>query len=498
MLKARYYPAGRLEDTVFSGNSSQTWQSIVHGLELLKKGLIWRIGDGASVRIWRDQWIPHPLARLPISPQGRCRLRRVSELLDDRGNWNVQLLNQHFMSVDVMEIMKIKVVLRLDRDIIAWAPEHSGSFTVRSAYHLSYDEIHRQTTVASSRAPDGRRAVWALIWRCPAPSKVHIFAWRLVTNSLATWVNKKSRKLEVSNLCPLCAMEPEDTFHTFCRCPLAVALWNAMQEKWLLPDLASMRNTCPEWLLYKLNEDDRMNVLMVLCRSWYVRNEIVHHKLPPPIEASCRFLISYAESLRCINHFPTTNIIKGKMVPPPIGYSSTMINTAMQHAATVQWSTPPAGRVKLNVDGSFVDTDGGLAGAGMILRDNDGNIIFSACRSILHCFGLLQAELLACQEGLSLALQWSTRPVDIEMDCMDAVKLIKSPTLDRSPHRMIVQDIKRLFGERDISIAHVSRNRNVVSHTLAAFGQSEGRAAVWLRSGPADVPLLCRNEYSNS
>ncbi|VAI92535.1 hypothetical protein VPH35_132053 [Triticum aestivum] len=134
----------------------------------------------------------------------------------------------------------------------------------------------------------------------------------------------------------------------------------------------------------------------------------------------------------------------------------------------------------------------------MILRDNDGNIIFSACRSILHCSGPLQAELLACQEGLSLALQWSTRPIDIEMDCMDAIKLIKSPTLDRSPHRMIVQDIKMLFGERDISIAHVSRNQNVVSHTLAVFGRSEGRTTVWLRSGPADVPLLCRNEYSNS
>ena len=347
--------------------------------------------------------------------------------------------------------MKIKVVPRLDRDIIAWAPEHSGSFTVRSAYHLSYDEIHRQTTVASSRAPDGLRAVWALIWRCPAPPKVRIFAWRLVTNSLANWVIKNHGNLRCL---------------TFVRC----VRWNrrirsihSIDAHWLLlrgTHLASMRNTGPEWLfdlLYKLNEDDRMHVLMVLWRSWYVRNEIVHHKLPPPIEASCRFLISYVESLRCINHFPIIDIIKGKMVPPPIGYSSTMKNTATQYAATVQRSAPPAGRVKLNVDGSFVHTDGGLAGAGMILRDNDGNIIFSACRSILHCSGPLQAELLACQEGLSLALQWSTRPVDIEMDCMDAVKLIKSPTLDRSPHRMIVQDIKRLFGERDISIAHFFR-----------------------------------------
>ena len=87
VLKARYFPNGRLEDTVFTSNASQTWQSIVHGLELLKEGLVWRIGNGQSVRIWRDSWIPHPVGRPPISQQGRCRLRRVSELLDEHGAW---------------------------------------------------------------------------------------------------------------------------------------------------------------------------------------------------------------------------------------------------------------------------------------------------------------------------------------------------------------------------------------------------------------------------
>ena len=53
ILKARYYfPNGRLEDTILSTNASQTWQSIMHGLELLKKGLVWRIGNEHSVRIW--------------------------------------------------------------------------------------------------------------------------------------------------------------------------------------------------------------------------------------------------------------------------------------------------------------------------------------------------------------------------------------------------------------------------------------------------------------
>ena len=33
------------------------------------------------------------------------------------------------------------------------------------------------------------------------------------------------------------------------------------------------------------------------------------------------------------------------------------------------------------------------------------------------------------------------------MDCQYAVKLIKSETQDRSPHAMIMQEVKRLLGE---------------------------------------------------
>lgn len=38
VLKAKYYPNGSLEDTIFAGNASPTWHAIQHGLELLKKG----------------------------------------------------------------------------------------------------------------------------------------------------------------------------------------------------------------------------------------------------------------------------------------------------------------------------------------------------------------------------------------------------------------------------------------------------------------------------
>jgi hypothetical protein len=58
LLKAKYFPVGNILDTAFVKNSSQSRQGVMHGLELLKKGVIWRIGSGTSVKIFRDNCIP--------------------------------------------------------------------------------------------------------------------------------------------------------------------------------------------------------------------------------------------------------------------------------------------------------------------------------------------------------------------------------------------------------------------------------------------------------
>jgi hypothetical protein len=71
LLKTRYFPRGCLVDTAFSSNASFTWQSIVYGLELLKQGIIWRVGSGSQIRIWRDPWIPRPHSYRVTSRRGR-------------------------------------------------------------------------------------------------------------------------------------------------------------------------------------------------------------------------------------------------------------------------------------------------------------------------------------------------------------------------------------------------------------------------------------------
>ena len=191
VLKARYYPNGNLDDTVFSGGASATWKGVEHGLQLLKTGLVWRVGNGNTIRIWRDRWIPRNGSGRPVTPQGRCRLRRVSELLDNHGAWRMDVVRDTFFPVDAEEIVKIRTSPRMGDDLLAWSPERNGHFSVRSAYRLALEDHLRSTSVAASRASDGRRDVWAFIWRCPAPPKVGTFTWRLITDCLPTWVNKK-------------------------------------------------------------------------------------------------------------------------------------------------------------------------------------------------------------------------------------------------------------------------------------------------------------------
>lgn len=177
LLRAKYYPNGNLLDTVFPSNSSAVWKGIEHGLNLVKKGMIWRVGNGNLIRTWRDPWIPRGMPFTPISPKRNCRLNKVADFLDANGAWKVNLLEQFFCHVDLEVILKIRTSPRQREYFIAWPFEKSGSFTVRSAYHLAMgDHMDRFSQGASSTCPGGERGMWNIVWRALVRPKMKVFA----------------------------------------------------------------------------------------------------------------------------------------------------------------------------------------------------------------------------------------------------------------------------------------------------------------------------------
>lgn len=109
----------------------------------------WRVGDGRSIKIWENQWIPNGTGGKPISTKPvNCPINKVFDFIDQPGScWNRQLVEQFFLPHEAAVIMKIPLKKYPNRDQLIWSKEGKGLFTVRSAYRLAYS--YRKEHVAS-------------------------------------------------------------------------------------------------------------------------------------------------------------------------------------------------------------------------------------------------------------------------------------------------------------------------------------------------------------
>jgi hypothetical protein len=58
ILKSVYFPNGEFLDAELCTNPSRIWRSILDGRDVVKQGLIKRIGNGEDTNIWNTNWIP--------------------------------------------------------------------------------------------------------------------------------------------------------------------------------------------------------------------------------------------------------------------------------------------------------------------------------------------------------------------------------------------------------------------------------------------------------
>jgi hypothetical protein len=100
ILKEKYFLNRNFLNANLGTRPSYAWRSLFKSLELLKEGLCWRVGNGQSIKIWEDKWIPNPVSyaiQLPVHVLPPDAL--VSSLIDAETNWwNFSTSSAYFQS----------------------------------------------------------------------------------------------------------------------------------------------------------------------------------------------------------------------------------------------------------------------------------------------------------------------------------------------------------------------------------------------------------------
>ena len=142
VLRAKYFPFGDLLNAPLKKGSSFTWQSIWAGIQTFKKGHTWRVGNSENINVWEDEWLPGNHRRV-FTQKGDNIYTRVHELIDPVTNqWDVDLINQTFLEVDVQRILVIPLPTHDMDDFVGWSLTKTGTFSVRSAHQSEIGRAH--------------------------------------------------------------------------------------------------------------------------------------------------------------------------------------------------------------------------------------------------------------------------------------------------------------------------------------------------------------------
>ncbi|WCJ34268.1 hypothetical protein M5689_015586 [Euphorbia peplus] len=137
----------------------------------------------------------------------------------------------------------------------------------------------------------------------------------------------------------------------------------------------------------------------------------------------------------------------------------------------ITWIPPPLGSLKLNCDAAF-NPNSGKYGAGFILRNEVGGIVFSGACPLGNCWSVLHAEILALLNGLFFARGMNFAKIVVSSDCKQAVDAILNNN-DISYIDSLVHHIREIAACFIVcNFIHEKRSYNAAANDLAKWGLS--------------------------
>ncbi|KAK5811006.1 hypothetical protein PVK06_026323 [Gossypium arboreum] len=135
VMKAKYFPRGDFLSAGLGSYPSFTWQSIWSARQILEDGIGWRVGNGESINIWSDSWVPIPRSGRVQCQNIDIRYTTLSDLIDkDTITWKQDTIRSLFGEEQLKSILSIPLVSSRSHDQLIWRGDNIGEYTVKSGY----------------------------------------------------------------------------------------------------------------------------------------------------------------------------------------------------------------------------------------------------------------------------------------------------------------------------------------------------------------------------
>ena len=136
-------------------SSSHGWRGILAGRDVIRKGMGWSVGNGANIKVWRDNWLSTDRQLAPIGPPTAQNqdLKVKDLLLPAAAGWNVDEIRRHLPHHE--EQIRKLIPCTDQEDELVWLLEKSGSYSTKSGYALT--KLHKGNL---NDAFNWKRFVW--------------------------------------------------------------------------------------------------------------------------------------------------------------------------------------------------------------------------------------------------------------------------------------------------------------------------------------------------
>ncbi|KAL3825323.1 hypothetical protein ACJIZ3_021352 [Penstemon smallii] len=468
IFKARYYPQSDVFGSRLGSNPSYTWRSIWGAKEIIEKGSRWRVGNGNSINIWGDRWLPRESTFQIFTPKGdRPSDMKVSTLIDEEtGQWDVDKVTSLFNEEDSACILSIPLGNGRHDDRRLWHYNRNGLFSVRSAYHLAVKIARESDHTGAASSSAGNSNDWKWLWALSIPSKIKIFLWRACKNLLPTRAVLTKRKITNICSCVICDGEVEDVLHCFFLCHLARQVWalSGISCSVYHSNVSNFRDWLEE--IKGKTDSKTFELCTIICWSiWHARNKWLFEGIQNAAPSIVIFARNYQTTLW--SNFAT-------------------VLRPQRQVTNMSWKAPLAGFVKINFDAA-VNSRVGRCGLGVVARSEHGICVGWRSVCIRQSLDPTAAEARAALLAVEFAKERNWSKVIVEGDSSVVVNAIGCSSESRADYGIIIEDIKHIASSfESFSIQHLRREGNRVAHELAQLSSVDSFALnvlpVWIQN----------------